>query len=71
MENTIPRRNILSLNVKAEIAINEAMHHVEMTGASERLTKAIMLLSEAKNLVSDYVDEVIEFDTKTPNEPGE
>lgn len=55
MEN-FPRRNRLDLNTKAELSIHESIQEIENIGADEKLTKAINLLSEAKNLVSDYID---------------
>ena len=58
MNNTIfPRRINLSLNHSAELAIHNAMCEVEKVGADEKLTKAVTLLAEAKDLVSDYIDQ--------------
>jgi hypothetical protein len=50
------RRHRLDLNQPAELAIYNAMQEVEKMPADERLTKAVTLLSEAKNLVADYID---------------
>jgi hypothetical protein len=55
--NGIPRRNQLDLNWRCEMAIYVAMVEIEQLGADERLTKAITLLNEAKNLVGDFVDD--------------
>ena len=54
--NTIPRRIRLDLNTPAELAIHNAMQEVEKVGADPKLTEAVILLSKAKELVSDYVD---------------
>ena len=56
MIDGFPRRNRLDLNTPAELAIYNAMQEVEKAGASENLTKAITLLQDAKNFVSDHVD---------------
>lgn len=55
----ISRKNILTLNVSSEIAIHDAIKEVENLGADEKLTEAVMLLSKAKDLVSEYVDNQI------------
>lgn len=55
--NDFPRRNRLDLNEPSELAIFNAMQEVEKIGADVRLTKAVTLLSEAKELVSDFIDE--------------
>jgi len=52
----IPRRIRLDLNEPAELAIYNAIQEVEKAGADPKLTKAVTLLSEAKNLVADYID---------------
>lgn len=57
MSNEIPRRNRLELNTLAEMSINHSIHEVEKLPADERLTKVVTLLSEAKELLSDWVDE--------------
>jgi hypothetical protein len=54
--NEIPRRNQLNKNVEAELAINIAISEVEKLPADVRLTDAVMKLTEAFNLVADYVD---------------
>jgi hypothetical protein len=56
MENEIPRRNRLDLNVPAEKAIYDAMQEVEKLPADVKLTEAVTLLGKAKDLVSDFVD---------------
>lgn len=56
MKNEVPRRNRLCLLTSAELAIYEAMGEVEKAGADERLTNALIKLKEAKDLVSDFVD---------------
>ena len=56
MENEIPRRNRLDLNVPAEKAIYDAMQEVEKLPADVKLTEAVNLLAKAKDLVSDFVD---------------
>lgn len=57
MSNTIPRRSRLDLHTPAERAIYDAIQEVEKIGADVRLTRAVLLLSEAKGLVADFVDE--------------
>ncbi len=54
--NDVPRRNDLDKMTHAEFAITAAIHAVEDAGADELLTKAVMLLSQARSLVADYVD---------------
>lgn len=53
----IGRRNRIDLMSPAELAIRDAMLVVEDAGADPLLTDAILLLSEAKDKVSDFVDE--------------
>lgn len=55
-EKQFPRRNYLELLTPAELAIYQAMQLVEELPASELLTNAVIKLTEAKNLVADYVD---------------
>lgn len=57
METEIPRRNRIDLNTPEEMAIRNAIQEVEKMGASETLTEAIILLSKAKDLVSDFIDQ--------------
>jgi hypothetical protein len=54
--NEIPRRCYLDKMVPAERAIYDAMQAVEAMPADVRLTDAVMLLGQAKDKVSDYVD---------------
>lgn len=56
-DNGFPRRSRLDLCEAAEKIIYDAMQEVEKLGADERLTNAIVKLSEAKDLVSDFIDE--------------
>lgn len=53
----LPRRIQLNLNFPAERAIFNAIRAVEKLPANEKLTKAIMLLAEAKEALGDYFDE--------------
>jgi hypothetical protein len=53
----LPRRCRRDRCVPAENAIQDAMYQVELIGADERLTEAIVKLTEAKNLVGDVIDE--------------
>lgn len=50
------RRNTLEFMKPPEFAIRNAIIEVEKLPADEGLTKAIIKLQEAKNLVSDYID---------------
>ena len=52
----IPRRNRVDQMVDAELAIRHAIACVEAMPADERLTAAVMLLDQARNKVSDFVD---------------
>lgn len=54
--NNIPRRARLDLNEPAELAIWNAVQEVENLGADVRLTNAVNLLSQAKELVSNFID---------------
>lgn len=51
-----PRRNRLDQMTPAELAIYNAIQEVEKAGADVRLTDAVVLLSKAKDKVSDFVD---------------
>ena len=57
MENEIPRRIRLDKMKPAEKAIHAAVGEVEKIGADVRLTDAIILLQQAKDKVSDYIDQ--------------
>lgn len=63
--NTFPRRSRLDLMEPAEVAIFYAVQEIEKIGADARLTEAQILLSKAKDLVSDYVDEKLNESMKT------
>lgn len=58
-ENGFPRRSRLDLCEAAEKIIYDAIQEVEKLGADVRLTNAVVKLSEAKDLVSDFIDEQI------------
>lgn len=51
-----PRRIRLDQFTPAELAIYNATQEVEKAGCDTKLTEAIILLSQARELVSDYVD---------------
>ncbi len=56
MNHDIPRRVDRSRHTPAEVAITEAMAAVEAAGADARLTDAIVLLTEARDAVAEFVD---------------
>lgn len=51
-----PRRADIKRMTDAELTIYRAMQKVEQMGAHELLTKAVVLLGEAKDAVADFVD---------------
>lgn len=51
-----PRRNQLQLNTAAEMAIRNAISAVESVGAHPLLTDSVILLGEAKEKLSDFID---------------
>lgn len=53
----LPRRIQMNLNFPAERAIFNAIRAVEALPASEKLTKVITLLAQAKEELGDYFDE--------------
>lgn len=55
MEN-FPRKNRLDLYTPAEVAIYNAVQEVEKLGADVKLTEAVILLSQAKDKVGDYIN---------------
>jgi NTP pyrophosphatase (non-canonical NTP hydrolase) len=55
----IPRRIQLEKLEPAEHAIRHAVELVECMGADERLTRAVVLLGEAREAVADYVDGLV------------
>ena len=57
-EQAVPRRIRLDLYCPAERSIYDATHNVEGMGADPRLTDAVNLLHQAKELVADFVDNV-------------
>lgn len=63
------RRNRLDLMSPAETAIQNAIWEVEKIGADVRLTKAVNQLSDAKSLVSDFIDDQEKQDIETPPPP--
>lgn len=60
----IPRRINILENTPAELAIRNAINEVEKVGADIKLTQSVILLSEALNKLSDYIDESL---TQNPN----
>ena len=52
----IPRRCRIDLSTPAETAIRAAVRAVEVTGCDERLTDAVVLLSQAQDKVADYLE---------------
>ncbi len=67
-ENGFPRRSRLDLCEPSEKAIYDATQEVEKLGADERLTNAVVKLSEARELVSDYIDEIKSSKISTVND---
>lgn len=55
-KNEIPRRCQTDQWTPAERAIQAAVDEVEQMGADERLTRAVVLLGEARSAVADFVD---------------
>jgi hypothetical protein len=58
VKNTIPRRARLYLNEPAERAIFDAMQEVEKLPPDIGLTDAVILLQQARDKVSDYIDSI-------------
>lgn len=54
--NSIPRRNRIDLMHPIELDIHSVILEIEKLGTHTALTNAIILLSKAKDHVSDYVD---------------
>jgi hypothetical protein len=52
-----PRRNRLDLQTPIESLLNEAINKIEELPPDERLTHAQTLISNAKDSLSDYIDE--------------
>ena len=55
-KNGWPRRSQVFQWVPAEHAIQEAVFAVEQAGADVRLTRAVILLGQARDLVADFVE---------------
>jgi hypothetical protein len=55
--NMTNRRNVIPLMEPAEKIILDAMYEVEKLPPDVKLTDAIILLKQAKDKVSDYIDE--------------
>lgn len=55
--NGFPRRQRIDLLLPAEKAVYDAMQKVEELGADVRLTNAVILLGDVRNLVADYIEE--------------
>ena len=51
------RRNDILQHTPAEAAITAAMDAVERLPADSRLTEAVVLLSQARDKVADFVDD--------------
>jgi hypothetical protein len=66
----IPRRVDLKRMTYAERLILDAVRAVEMMGADERLTDAVVTLQQARQHVADFVDDVPK-DKPEPYRPGE
>jgi hypothetical protein len=64
-ENQTPRRQRLDRSEPSELAIRHAVDMVEKMEADVRLTKAVDLLNEARELVADVIDENLEKSFKT------
>ena len=69
-KNEIPGRIRLDLNTPAELAITNAMQEIEKLPPDVRLTDAIILLSKAKEKLSDYVDEKLAIENAPKYEGG-
>lgn len=62
------RRNRLDLMFPSEISIYNSMQEIERLPPNVKLTEAVILLSKAKDLVSDFFDEKGNVpDTPPPN----
>lgn len=62
----IPRRYTLEGHTPTEHAIRNAVVAVEQLPPDERLTRAVILLQQAKGLVSDFEDERLAAPETTP-----
>ena len=52
-----PRRIRIDLNEPSELLIRKAVDEIEKMGADVKLTDAVILLSRARELVADFIDE--------------
>lgn len=57
-QRELPRRCYIDLYCPAELAIRNAVLAVEEMPADVRLTDAVVLLSQAKDKVADFIDGV-------------
>lgn len=53
----LPRRQRIDLLEPVEHDLWAVTQRIEELGADTRLTNAVILLSEARNLVADYIEE--------------
>jgi len=53
---SIIRRNVLTLMTPLELEIQNIIYEIEKTGADTKLTQAVILMSQAKDLISDFID---------------
>lgn len=58
-EIKIPRRINMAEWTDAEKAIQNAVNEVEKVGADPRLTDVVVMLSNARNLLADYIDDTL------------
>lgn len=65
--DTIPRRSRLDLMKCSEVLIYNAMVEIEQMGADRRLTAASIKLQEARDLVSDFIDNINPITDTTDN----
>lgn len=56
MSNEIPRRAHIDRLTPAETAIREAVVAVEAAGCDVRLTRVVVKLQEARDMMADFVD---------------
>jgi hypothetical protein len=56
MSNEFPRRAKLYENKPQELLIRDAINEVEKMGAHPMLTDVVILLSQAKEILADYID---------------
>lgn len=54
--NDFPRRSTINHNSIEELKIRDAVNSVENLGAHPLLTDAVILLGQAKDKVSDYLE---------------